>query len=49
MKKITRTYRSMLALLPIFALLVLFPASGPIAPALAIFAILVILFNFLES
>jgi hypothetical protein len=49
MKKITRTYRSMLVILPIFALLALFPDSGPILPVMGLAAIVVILFNFLES
>jgi hypothetical protein len=48
-KKIIRTYRSMLVILPILALLALFPNSGPILPVMGLAAIIVILFNWLES
>ena len=48
-KKIIRTYRSLLYLLPVFVLLVLFPNSGPLAPAMALLAIVFILFNWLDS
>jgi hypothetical protein len=48
-KKIIRTYRSLMYLLPIFALLVLFPSTGPFVPVMAIAAIVFILFNWLDS
>jgi hypothetical protein len=48
-KKIMRTYRSLMYLLPVFVLLVLFPSSGPVAPVMALLAIIFILFNWLDS
>ncbi|MCA3264078.1 MAG: hypothetical protein ING44_19200 [Telmatospirillum sp.] len=48
-KKIIRTYRSLMYLLPVFVLLVLFPSSGPVAPVMALLAIIFILFNWLDS
>ncbi len=49
MKKINRTYRSTLVVLPFLALMALFPSTGPILPVMGLAAILIILFNWLES
>jgi hypothetical protein len=48
-KKIIRTYRSLMYLLPIFPLLVLVPDSGPLGPVMALLAVVFILFNWLDS
>jgi hypothetical protein len=48
-KKIIRTYRSTLVVLPFLALAALFPSTGPILPVIGLAAILIVLFNWLES